>query len=48
MNGTTFISEWMEHSTGISTSLLNGDGYCLDISNIKVIALKEGIEIVIY
>lgn len=44
----TFVSEWTEYSTEISTSMLNGDGYCLNVSNIEVVPLEEGIEIVIY
>lgn len=48
INEMTFISEWAEYSTEISTSTLNGDGYCLDVSNIEVVPLEEGIEIIIY
>ena len=48
INEMTFVSEWAEYSTEISTSMLNGDGYCLDVSNIEVVPLEEGIEIIIY
>ena len=48
MSEIIFASDWIESSTKISTSMLNGDGYCLDVSNIEVIALEEGIEIVIH
>ena len=48
INEMTFVSEWAEYSTEISTSTLNGDGYCLDVSNIEVVPLEEGIEIIIY
>lgn len=48
INETTLVSDWIEHPTGINTSMLNGDGYCLDVSNIEVVPLEEGIEIVIY
>lgn len=48
INEITLVSEWIEHPTEISTSMLNGDGYCLDVSNIEVVPLEEGIEIVIY
>lgn len=44
----TFVSEWTEYPTEISTSMFNGDGYCLGVSNIEVVPLEEGIEIVIY
>ena len=48
INEMAFVSEWAEYSTEISTSMLNGDGYCLDVSNIEVVPLEEGIEIIIY
>lgn len=48
MGEIVFTSDWIGGSTKISTSMLNGDGYCLDVSNIEVIPLEEGIEIVIH